>query len=240
VWFRQRVAGEDVPALHGGPGSSTDFEEGRIADAPREVDILREEWQRADDAVSELPLFHTFSFRDETWSLRMVYLHMIGEYACHNGHADLIREQIDGVTGKPPREQRSRLPCVVAGAEPIDHDHGFVTDDPGVVPARERGDVTGTGLEFAAVVHVDHEVPRYVILEVRSRTALGAGDRLHVRRPSPPGLEHEPADFGCPDLYDLGSAVGELPYLVRVGETAVLRYLSHDAPFALDAGILTY
>jgi uncharacterized damage-inducible protein DinB len=100
VWFRQRAAGEDVPALHGGPGSSTDFEEGRIADAPREVDNLIEEWQRADDAVSELPLCHTFSFRDETWSLRMVYLHLIGEYAAHNGHADLIREQIDGVTGR--------------------------------------------------------------------------------------------------------------------------------------------
>jgi uncharacterized damage-inducible protein DinB len=100
VWFRQRVAGEDVPALYGGPGSPTDFEEGRIADAPREVEDLREEWHRADDAVSELPLDHTFSFRDETWSLRMVYLHMIGEYACHNGHADLIREQTDGVTGR--------------------------------------------------------------------------------------------------------------------------------------------
>jgi len=32
-------------------------------------------------------------------SLRFVYLHMIGEYARHNGHADLLRERIDGVTG---------------------------------------------------------------------------------------------------------------------------------------------
>ena len=100
IWFRQRVAGENVPALHGGPGSQTDFQEGQVGDAPREVEALMEEWQRADDAVAELPLDHTFSFRDETWSLRMVYLHMIGEYACHNGHADLIREQIDGVTGR--------------------------------------------------------------------------------------------------------------------------------------------
>ena len=100
VWFRQRVAGENVPALHGGPGSQIDFQEGQVADAPREVEALMEEWQRADDAVAELPLDHTFSFGDETWSLRMVYLHMIGEYACHNGHADLIREQIDGVTGR--------------------------------------------------------------------------------------------------------------------------------------------
>jgi Protein of unknown function (DUF664) len=27
------------------------------------------------------------------------YLHLIEEYARHNGHADLIRELIDGVTG---------------------------------------------------------------------------------------------------------------------------------------------
>jgi hypothetical protein len=31
--------------------------------------------------------------------LRWVYLHMIEEYARHNGHADLIRECIDGATG---------------------------------------------------------------------------------------------------------------------------------------------
>jgi Protein of unknown function (DUF664) len=32
-------------------------------------------------------------------SLRWVYQHMIEEYARHNGHADLLRERIDGVTG---------------------------------------------------------------------------------------------------------------------------------------------
>jgi hypothetical protein len=32
-------------------------------------------------------------------SLRWVLVHMIGEYARHNGHADLIRESIDGQTG---------------------------------------------------------------------------------------------------------------------------------------------
>jgi hypothetical protein len=33
-------------------------------------------------------------------SLRWVILHMIEEYARHNGHADLIRESIDGQTGE--------------------------------------------------------------------------------------------------------------------------------------------
>jgi len=37
--------------------------------------------------------------RDELIDLRWVYLHMIEEYSRHNGHADIVREQIDGVAG---------------------------------------------------------------------------------------------------------------------------------------------
>ncbi|MFG2948239.1 DinB family protein [Streptomyces adustus] len=35
----------------------------------------------------------------EPFNLRWIYTHMIEEYARHNGHADLIRERVDGVTG---------------------------------------------------------------------------------------------------------------------------------------------
>ncbi|MEV5430758.1 DinB family protein [Streptomyces sp. NPDC052701] len=35
----------------------------------------------------------------ERLSLRWIYTHMIEEYARHNGHADLIRERVDGTTG---------------------------------------------------------------------------------------------------------------------------------------------
>ena len=34
------------------------------------------------------------------FTLRWVLTHMIEEYARHNGHADLLRERIDGVTGE--------------------------------------------------------------------------------------------------------------------------------------------
>jgi hypothetical protein len=34
------------------------------------------------------------------YSLRWNLLKVIGEYARHNGHADLIRERIDGATGE--------------------------------------------------------------------------------------------------------------------------------------------
>jgi Protein of unknown function (DUF664) len=37
--------------------------------------------------------------RERARDIRWIYLHMIEEYARHNGHADLIRERIDGVTG---------------------------------------------------------------------------------------------------------------------------------------------
>jgi uncharacterized damage-inducible protein DinB len=36
---------------------------------------------------------------DAPVNLRWIVLHMIEEYARHNGHADLLRERIDGVTG---------------------------------------------------------------------------------------------------------------------------------------------
>jgi uncharacterized damage-inducible protein DinB len=38
--------------------------------------------------------------RGEHFTLRYVLLHMIEEYARHNGHADLLREAIDGQTGE--------------------------------------------------------------------------------------------------------------------------------------------
>ncbi|GAA2828181.1 DinB family protein [Kribbella solani] len=36
----------------------------------------------------------------EEYTLRWIYLHMIEEYARHNGHADFLRERIDGATGE--------------------------------------------------------------------------------------------------------------------------------------------
>ena len=41
-----------------------------------------------------------FTHNGELMSLRPIYLHMIEEYARHIGHADFLREQIDGATGE--------------------------------------------------------------------------------------------------------------------------------------------
>jgi len=44
-------------------------------------------------------LTDTGRFMGQDVSLRWIYVHLIEEYARHNGHADLIRERIDGATG---------------------------------------------------------------------------------------------------------------------------------------------
>lgn len=70
-------------------------------------DQLRAQWQesvaRSRRAVADLPL-DTLSQRPgrsgERFSLRWVMAHMLEEYARHNGHADLVRESVDGATGE--------------------------------------------------------------------------------------------------------------------------------------------
>jgi len=58
----------------------------------------------ADKAISELALEDTGTSwgRGGTVSLRWVLLHMIEETARHAGHADVVRELIDGTTGYLP------------------------------------------------------------------------------------------------------------------------------------------
>ncbi|MGY1743847.1 MULTISPECIES: DinB family protein [unclassified Blastococcus] len=46
----------------------------------------------ADHALPEAPWFE----RDARWSARRVFLHVIAETAQHAGHADILRESIDG------------------------------------------------------------------------------------------------------------------------------------------------
>lgn len=101
VWFRIRVRGEDVPMLYSTPERrDADFEDLDPARAEREYACLVAEQEAARAAAAGLPLDATLRDRDgDEMSLRMLYLHMIGEYARHNGHADMLRQGVDGVTG---------------------------------------------------------------------------------------------------------------------------------------------
>ncbi|WFE38900.1 DinB family protein [Micromonospora sp. WMMD998] len=104
-WFRVRATGQKLPDMYD-YDKDPDADLNDIADAdPAEAfATLVEEIEAADRAVADLPLEHTFPHTrpdggTRDISLRWVYVHMIEEYARHNGHADLIRERIDGVTG---------------------------------------------------------------------------------------------------------------------------------------------
>jgi hypothetical protein len=100
TWFRQRAAGEDVGAMYD-PADGKDADFNDLSPALAEADFARfvEECRLADVAAASLAFDDTFVLNGETFSLRLVYVHMIAEYARHNGHADLLRELVDGTTG---------------------------------------------------------------------------------------------------------------------------------------------
>jgi hypothetical protein len=103
AWFRLRFAGQaDLGLLY----CDEEFPDGDfdLTDPARaELDLAEfaAECEAADAAAEGRSLDDTFRHprTGDTFDLRWVYLHMIEEYARHNGHADLLRELTDGVTG---------------------------------------------------------------------------------------------------------------------------------------------
>jgi hypothetical protein len=104
-WFRKVLAGDDAGPIY----SSAEDPDGDFH--PTEKDTWHEAygtWQTEigfarrnaarfalDDACAG-----ESRFTSDPISLRWIYTHMIKEYARHVGHADLIRERIDGATGE--------------------------------------------------------------------------------------------------------------------------------------------
>jgi hypothetical protein len=101
-WFRTHAAGEPPTPIYG-ENDEDDFEgldshpaENVLAAYWHEVDACRKAvaGKELDDVVPSAG-HHPERVRNVRW----IYVHMIEEYARHNGHADLLRERIDGVTG---------------------------------------------------------------------------------------------------------------------------------------------
>ena len=103
-WFQRTLAGQDAPPLY-------------YSDASPDDDLLDLDPARSDEALAtwdaEVAAARTVASSYESLdtigakkrhgsdvSLRWIFIHMIGEYARHNGHADLLREAIDGTTGE--------------------------------------------------------------------------------------------------------------------------------------------
>lgn len=101
-WFARVLSGADTPFVywHADTPDGTDFD---VDDA--DVDESLRLWHSAYarsreivDACETLDTFGVYGPTADRYSLRWILTHMIQEYARHNGHADLIRERIDGQT----------------------------------------------------------------------------------------------------------------------------------------------
>ena len=100
-WFRRTLLREgDLPFRWRDPHEE-DREFVPLDDADWEADLeaWAEEIENSRAAAARFSLDDTGLRRGEPCSLRWIYVHMIEEYARHNGHADLLREMADGAVG---------------------------------------------------------------------------------------------------------------------------------------------
>jgi Protein of unknown function (DUF664) len=101
-WFRPVLAAEKMQTIYG-PDMDWEaaFRDAGTADAGEAFSTWRAECDHARALVAAAPSLETRGYRGRDWfSLRWVLTHMIEEYARHNGHADLLRERLDGATGE--------------------------------------------------------------------------------------------------------------------------------------------
>jgi uncharacterized damage-inducible protein DinB len=106
VWFKIRCAQQDVPRLY----QTEEDPDGDFNGAAADPAVVEDAWARwreevafAEQYVEECAdLSTTFTNpRDGSlFSMRELLVHMIEEYARHNGHADLLRECVDGRVGQ--------------------------------------------------------------------------------------------------------------------------------------------
>ncbi|MQA85316.1 MAG: DUF664 domain-containing protein [Streptosporangiales bacterium] len=100
--FRIQFAGEDVPMLYysdDDPNQDFDTLDGDIDEV---FEVWRAECRLSREIVAAAASLDQTGIRKRTgepFSLRWLMVHLIAEYARHNGQADLLRERIDGAVG---------------------------------------------------------------------------------------------------------------------------------------------
>jgi hypothetical protein len=101
-WFRPVLGGEPMATIFA-PGMDWEasFRDVATADVAEAFGLWQAECDHARALVAAAPSLDVTGFRRSGYvSLRWVLTHMIEEYARHNGHADLLRERLDGSTGQ--------------------------------------------------------------------------------------------------------------------------------------------
>lgn len=99
-WLRSIFTGEEVEdpySTEERPDAA--FDEVATADVLADLDLFRQEVEATRKAFGLRDLGDTYEDEGELRNVRTTVVHILEEYARHNGHADLIRQTIDGATG---------------------------------------------------------------------------------------------------------------------------------------------
>ena len=100
-WFAMVLGGEQVRYhYYTDANPDAEFDDVDGADVAEAFQTWRSECAAARERVAAAPSLDVTGSQDgRDFSLRWIMIHMIEEYARHNGHADLLRERIDGTVG---------------------------------------------------------------------------------------------------------------------------------------------
>ena len=103
-WFRRSLLAEDAPpifygAAHPHGDDDGDFHAPPGATVSEALARLRVEIEVANRNIAAASLDDIERRERSNYSLRWILVHMIEEYARHCGHADLLRQAVDGATG---------------------------------------------------------------------------------------------------------------------------------------------
>lgn len=101
-WFQIQFAGDDVPLLYYSDDDPDQDFEHLDGDVHEALTAYRAECAKSREVVAaaaSLDVTGRVQRTGEPISLRRIMLLMVAEYARHLGHADLLRERIDGATG---------------------------------------------------------------------------------------------------------------------------------------------
>jgi uncharacterized damage-inducible protein DinB len=102
TWFRRVINAEDIPLVWSKTGDYQEAYDATKSSGEEAVRAWQEEVEHARRIEREAASLDVTGYQprwDEQVSLRLVMLHLMHEYARHNGHADLLREAIDGTVG---------------------------------------------------------------------------------------------------------------------------------------------
>lgn len=121
TWFAERLMGEKAD---GNPTAADAW-----SPTPDEtLEVLCEQYRqacsRSNDIARSIPLEQTVIGSGDT-TLQWILFHMLEETARHLGHADFLREAIDGATGVNPQHEARRQAQAYRKREASDDKRGY-------------------------------------------------------------------------------------------------------------------